>query len=185
WSDATTGNVLATYQSNHGDASYMIALPIDTPIVVHTVRPGYLERTDTLRFTQQHVYPADTFHLALLPGNYQPPLTDTLLFRLHFEKNDVSLADSLQEQIRRCVAAFRELPYASFYINSFTDDSGNPELNESLAYERGRLVGTLLYEAGIPESKIHIQGWANAFPLVPNSNDENRRKNRRVEIVLR
>ena len=42
----------------------------------------------------------------------------------------------------------------------------------------------LIDEAGVPPKRLAATGYAEFRPMVPNTSEENRAKNRRVDIVL-
>ena len=42
----------------------------------------------------------------------------------------------------------------------------------------------MLNNPGIDSGRVAVEGYADTKPLVPNNSEENRAKNRRVEIIL-
>jgi tetratricopeptide (TPR) repeat protein len=184
-SDPNTGALLYHFRTNSGDASYLEALALNKKLALHVYFVGYLDYYDTLTFTRRFIYPPDTLNFVLLPDYYQPPLRDSLVFRHFFSKNDASFDDSTIAIIKRLVQPFIGKPHVEYIVNGFTDNSGTPSVNEDVSYSRARLIGTILFNLGIEEDKIHIQGWADASPLRPNDTEENRKMNRRVELVVR
>lgn len=189
WSDASTGKLLNHFQSNSGDASYFGALSLHQKLALKVYRYGYLDWTDTLTFDKAYFWPPDTFNISILPNSYQPPLSDSLLITQNFSKNEVTLTDStiaiIKEKLKPYLTKTANQKYVEFFINGFTDNTGTPEINQEISFARARLIGTLLFNLGIPEEKIHVQGWADANPVAPNDTEENRTKNRRVELVVR
>lgn len=185
WTDIESGKIISKYQSNSGDASFLSAFPVNTKLAIRVIRFNYLNYEDTLIFNNTYVFPPDTFNIALLPNYYQPPLMDKLICKLSFSKNDASISDSLKMEIKKRIEPFKDKPYVEFFANGFTDDSGTPDLNMDMSYRRARALGDVLFDLGIPESEIHIQGWADTNPVAPNDTEENREQNRRVELIIR
>lgn len=185
WTDIETGKLISKYQSNHGDASFLSAFPINKKLSLRVIRFNYLDHEDTLLFNTTFVSSPDTLNIALLPNYYQPPLMDTLICRVHFAKNDATLNDSLQREIEKLTAPYLDKPHVTFIINGFTDNSGTPDLNMEMSYRRARAIADVLFNMGIDISQLHIQGWADASPVAPNDTEENRQQNRRVELVAR
>ena len=70
-------------------------------------------------------------------------------------------------------------------INGYTDNSGNPMLNEELSYLRANLVRDAVSEMGIDPTNIEAKGWGEANPVAPNDSDDNKNLNRRVEVIIR
>jgi outer membrane protein OmpA-like peptidoglycan-associated protein len=58
-------------------------------------------------------------------------------------------------------------------------------LNETLSYNRANLVSQALTDLGIDPVNIQSKGWGEANPVVPNDNEVNWAKNRRVEVIIR
>ena len=61
---------------------------------------------------------------------------------------------------------------------------GKKIYNNELSFKRADEIKKFLISNGI-KNTIEIQGLGDANPIAPNNNDENRRKNRRVEIYLK
>ena len=70
-------------------------------------------------------------------------------------------------------------------INGYTDNLGTVAKNLSLSQARALAVAQVLQAslAGQPVT-LAPQGFGQASPVVPNSSDANRARNRRVTIVL-
>jgi outer membrane protein OmpA-like peptidoglycan-associated protein/tetratricopeptide (TPR) repeat protein len=185
WRDAETGELVHQFQSNRGDASYMAAVALDRKFAVHIFRIGYADYDDTVSFSQSNILHPDTLNFPLLSFNYVPPMHDTLLLTVNFEKNVVQIGDSIQQHLASLVRPYLQMPLAEIFVNGFTDDTGTPMLNEELSFVRARAIAELLRQEGFADEKIHVQGWADANPLVPNDTDANRFINRRVELTVR
>lgn len=185
WYDLESQKKIHHFQSNRGDGSYMASLPIHKNLLLKVYRTGFLDYGDTIYFDKKYQYPPDTFNITLLPSHYSPPMKDTMILRYFFEKNQTTFSDSIIEKISNHLKPFLSKKYTAIFINGFTDDSGTPPINEQISYSRARLFAKILFNLGAEERKIHTQGWADASPLYPNDTEENRMKNRRVEIIFR
>ena len=75
-------------------------------------------------------------------------------------------------------------PNYSITIEGHTDDVGDAEDNLILSRNRAAGVKAYLVELGIDESRISSKGLGESQPKFPNSNPENRKKNRRTEFEL-
>ncbi|MAT92963.1 MAG: hypothetical protein CME59_10225 [Halioglobus sp.] len=67
-------------------------------------------------------------------------------------------------------------------IIGHTCDLGSEEYNQGLSERRAAAVREYLVGAGLDPQRITYTGLGELDPLVPNSSDNNRRLNRRVEI---
>ena len=83
------------------------------------------------------------------------------------------------------VALLKDHPELRFYINGHTCDQGDKEINRIIGYERAKAAKEYVIAKGIDEKRILGIGSKLYYePLVPNTSEENRRKNRRVEFVI-
>ncbi len=69
-------------------------------------------------------------------------------------------------------------------IDGHTDDVGEDISNQSLSENRANSVKEFLLSKGCNPNLLRTYGFGENKPLVPNVTDENRAKNRRVEIRI-
>lgn len=69
-------------------------------------------------------------------------------------------------------------------IFGHTDDTGNKEHNLELSRKRAESVFDYLVEHGVSANRLSYFGFGSTIPKVPNKNEANKTKNRRVEIKI-
>lgn len=69
-------------------------------------------------------------------------------------------------------------------LSAHTDDVGSDNYNLRLSEKRAESVKSYLVTHGVTEKNIVTKGYGESRPLVPNTSDENRAKNRRVEVKI-
>ena len=69
-------------------------------------------------------------------------------------------------------------------IQGHTDDSGTPAYNLRLSAERANAVRDALVLHGVEPNRLTARGYGQEKPLVPNTNEANRAKNRRVQLII-
>lgn len=73
---------------------------------------------------------------------------------------------------------------ALIMVSGFTDDVPRREGdNWQLSAERAMTVVRALIAAGLPQDRVFGAGFGETHPVAPNDSDENRARNRRVEIA--
>jgi outer membrane protein OmpA-like peptidoglycan-associated protein len=72
----------------------------------------------------------------------------------------------------------------SFQIDGHADNSGNRLTNRDLSRRRALAVQEYLKAHGIPVEQISVRFHGERYPLVPNTSEANRAKNRRVTLRL-
>ena len=69
-------------------------------------------------------------------------------------------------------------------VEGHTDDIGEDEFNLRLSERRAKAVMDYLIESGVDAERLSFRGMGETEPYLPNVNDENRIRNRRVEFLL-
>ncbi|WAJ40004.1 OmpA family protein [Pseudomonas sp. GOM7] len=72
----------------------------------------------------------------------------------------------------------------SFQIDGHADNSGNRLTNRDLSRRRALAVQEYLKAHGIPVEQITVRFHGERYPLVPNTSEANRAKNRRATLRL-
>jgi len=70
-------------------------------------------------------------------------------------------------------------------IAAHTDDVGQEQDNLILSKNRANAVRDYLISRGVLEQQLIAKGYGEVQPIVPNTSEENRSLNRRVEIIVR
>lgn len=85
----------------------------------------------------------------------------------------------------RAVTMLAERPTLRLVIEGHTDDIGEADYNLALSERRAQAVRTYLLGRGIAADRVEARGLGESRPVSANDSDEGRRRNRRVELVLR
>ena len=105
--------------------------------------------------------------------------------------NDIlyqTASDDLSERAKFILKQFgrflNENQEYSILIQGHTDNEGNSQNNLSLSERRAKSVMKFLTENGVDQSRLSAKGYGQTQPKVPNTSDENKRKNRRTDFVI-
>ena len=101
-----------------------------------------------------------------------------------FESNQTRLEPEAGPILRKVAELVRPLPL-NVKIEGHTDDRGNEMANWDLSV--GRAVAVLRFMAAnqlIPLARMSATGYGSQKPLFPNTSEQERALNRRVEFVL-
>lgn len=69
-------------------------------------------------------------------------------------------------------------------VAGHTDNKGSDDFNLKLSQNRADAVKDYLVKKGVDAELINAQGFGETKPIVPNDNDANRERNRRVEFKI-
>ena len=107
------------------------------------------------------------------------------LSNIKFEFNSYLLKEESYEELKQVAQLLRQNPTLHIELSAHTDDVGSDESNLRLSQKRGNAVAQYLIEQeGISSEQITAEGYGKSRPLVPNTSDENRAINRRVEFTI-
>jgi outer membrane protein OmpA-like peptidoglycan-associated protein len=104
---------------------------------------------------------------------------------VHFQHNSSEiLPDSMAilEEIADVLRTHGEI--ASVEIQGHTDNSGTAPYNLRLSQDRAEAVREALTRNGVDASRLTAKGYGQERPLVPNTTEANRAKNRRVQLMI-
>lgn len=101
-----------------------------------------------------------------------------------FESNAFKLSEESFTELQRVVKLMDENPGLVVEIDAHTDDVGSAQYNKILSDNRAQSVVDYLIDNQVPSSRFVAKGFGEELPLVTNDSDENRAKNRRVELKI-
>jgi outer membrane protein OmpA-like peptidoglycan-associated protein len=120
--------------------------------------------------------------LTLLSGGPAPKKCTLTVYGINFDFDQATLRpDSLPvlEQVR---LLFANDPAYAAEVGGHTDNQGARDYNQKLSAKRAEAVKAWLAGKGIAAGRITTAGYGDTRPLVPNTTDENKARNRRVEL---
>jgi outer membrane protein OmpA-like peptidoglycan-associated protein len=103
---------------------------------------------------------------------------------LMFKINSAEINESYKDDLTSATAVFAKYPETNLIIEGHTDDTGKDEFNMALSEKRAKAVSEFLKSKGIAASRITEKWYGESQPKYPNDTEENRVKNRRVEIAV-
>lgn len=100
------------------------------------------------------------------------------------KKNNVDLTVESKQFLGTVASILTKYPAIHIVIKGHTCDLGTPEVNQRRSLERATAFAGYLASLGVSKERMQIAAMADAEPIVPNSTEENRQKNRRVAILV-
>ncbi|GHN01626.1 hypothetical protein WSM22_31150 [Cytophagales bacterium WSM2-2] len=114
----------------------------------------------------------------------EPLVVEKITLHFHFEYNSIDLDDETEKFLNDLSATLTENQNLKLKITGHTDNRGNEKYNLHLSQKRAEEVRKYLIKTGIDPKRIIADGKGIAEPLNANDTEEQRAKNRRVEINL-
>lgn len=101
-----------------------------------------------------------------------------------FDVDSYSVNASLQDDLAKVATSLEKYPDSTVQILGHTDNTGSASHNQTLSERRANAVADVLLTNGVPVSRIDTIGRGEDQPIASNLDEEGRRQNRRVEIVI-
>ena len=125
-----------------------------------------------------------------LPPEPQPiPQPVTKIVRLDsmslFDSGKAVLKTGSTGMLVNSLVGIKAKPGWLIVVSGHTDNTGNPQLNQTLSLRRAAAVRDWMRDTGgVPESCFAVQGYGESRPVATNDTPAGRALNRRVEISL-
>ncbi len=104
------------------------------------------------------------------------------LTTINFANRSATVPGADRELLAQAAARLRTLPPGTrVEIAGYTDATGSPAGNERLSQRRAEAVRNVLIQDGTPAAMLTARGYGAASPVSPNSTEEGRLQNRRIE----
>ena len=104
------------------------------------------------------------------------------LYGVNFDFDKATLRPDAEPALNQLLSVLKDEPKLVVEIGGHTDNVGKSDYNLKLSDQRAAAVRQWLVARGIAAPRLTSHGYGDTQPLVPNSTDENRAKNRRVEV---
>jgi outer membrane protein OmpA-like peptidoglycan-associated protein len=94
------------------------------------------------------------------------------------DRESEPLLDTGADIAKRC-------PSVRFEVEGHTDSVGGKDFNQILSEQRAKSVVDYLTAKGVVVARIQSVGYGETRPVVPNTSEANRAKNRRIEFKVK
>jgi outer membrane protein OmpA-like peptidoglycan-associated protein len=162
-------------------APYTIDLEYNQIHVLQVRAPGYFSFKDTIDFKGVYEGKVRERQIKLVPLKAGNKIS---LNNIYFQKNEANLTDFAKLMLAELSHVLENQKNIVLEIGAYTDDAGTDQYNNELSQKRAIAVKTYLVEKGAGSEQLLTKGYGERSPVAPNTNDENRALNRRVEFKI-
>jgi outer membrane protein OmpA-like peptidoglycan-associated protein len=103
---------------------------------------------------------------------------------LLFMINSAALSEVAKTNLEKVAGVFVKYPETNLLIEGHTDDTGPSDFNMELSRKRANSVSEFLQSKGVSPGRMDIKWYGETQPKFPNTSEDNRAKNRRVEVAI-
>jgi len=100
-----------------------------------------------------------------------------------FDVDKATLQPESVNQLQHVLTLLKDYPDLSLQVQGHTDDQGADDYNMNLSQKRAETVVAYLGLFGVDPGRLTPKGFGESRPVAPNTTEEGRAKNRRVDLV--
>jgi len=177
--DEETGIKTKIKTKKNKDGKYVLKLKKGKKYKVKVKAPkGYAFFNTKLDMTKEAPKKMD---VKLEPLNAKTKLTFN---NIQFETNSADMDVNSFSELESLIELMKDNPNIKVEISAHTDDVGSEAYNLRLSEKRAESVVKYLIENKVNKNQLIAKGYGESKPKVANDSDENRAKNRRVELKI-
>jgi len=105
--------------------------------------------------------------------------------QVHFQHDSAEILPDSQGIVEELAELMSKRPdIKNVEVQGHTDDTGAAAYNLRLSQSRAQAVVDAISSHGVDASRMTAKGYGQEKPLVPNTTEQNRAKNRRVQVMI-
>ncbi len=167
--------------SDKVSGEYTIVLTEGQPYALYVSAPGYLLKSLHFDYSSPKALQPVALDVYLAPLQTGAAV---VLHNLFFNTGKYTLAQPSKTELSKLLVFLRQNKLVQLQITGHTDDVGSEKDNLILSEKRAQAVVDYLASNGISKSRLRYKGYGESKPLKPNTSEENRQQNRRIEMQV-
>lgn len=173
-------SIESTVMSDAQNGDYLIVLNKGSEYALYVNKEGYLFQSLSFNYSEKDGKDVviDIYLEPIVSGS------KITLNNIFFETAKWDLQEKSKTELNRILKFMKENPSVKIEISGHTDDVGSDAANLDLSRKRAQSVVDYLTKAGIHSGRLLSKGYGETQPLIPNTSDENRAMNRRIEFKI-
>ncbi|MBK8502333.1 MAG: OmpA family protein [Saprospiraceae bacterium] len=153
----------------------------DKLIKLEVSKEGYITRNQKIDLSNQNSLDKGILKILVDPIRVNTRISMDPIFFMR--GNDRILSGSYSE-LDRLAQILEQHSNIQVNINGHTDNIGDSWALYQLSENRAIAVKRYMVQSGIPSFRIKTKGYGPSKPITDNSSEDQRAKNRRVEVVI-
>jgi outer membrane protein OmpA-like peptidoglycan-associated protein len=119
-----------------------------------------------------------------VPGHHSGTEISGIVDGVVFESGSFELSDTSSAALEPLKKVLLEEPTIAIAVMAHSDDAGSDLDNEKLTMLQANSIIEFLTKGGVNSQRMQAEGYGGQLPLVQNVTDEDRARNRRIEIRI-
>jgi outer membrane protein OmpA-like peptidoglycan-associated protein len=106
--------------------------------------------------------------------------------QVHFQHDSAEILPDSMGVLEEIADVLKTKPdIKSVEVQGHTDNQGTAAYNLRLSQNRAQAVVDALIKLGVDPARLEAKGYGDTKPLLPNSTEANKAKNRRVQLIMK
>jgi outer membrane protein OmpA-like peptidoglycan-associated protein len=182
WEDLETGEVIGRLRSDPRDGNYFIVLNPGRNYGYFAEKPGFYPVSKNIDLKNKFNDKEIREDIILISLNELKNKNSVIINNIFFDYDKYELKSESTPELKRLTEFLIKNSKLKVIIEGHTDETGSNEYNLKLSENRADAIKKYLFDNGIKEDRITIKGYGKTKPIASNDTEENRARNRRVEI---
>ena len=161
------------------NGKYELMLPDIGPFLLEITAEGHFFANSVLLFDVDSVMVIRNFTLKKMESGAKMVIDNIL-----FNTGKSTLLPESYNSLNKLVNLLRENSKVKIEVSGHTDNTGSAATNKTLSKSRAATVRNYLMSQGIAGERVEYEGYGFDRPIAPNTTEEGRAANRRVEIEI-
>lgn len=167
--------------SDSVSGKYLMVLPAGSDYALYVDKPGYLFNSQHFNYATDKTYQPIERNIALEPVHENATI---VLSNIFFDVDKYELRQESYTELEKVAEFLLKNPVLMVEISGHTDNTGSESYNLALSEKRAKSVAEFLNNKAISKNQIQIKGYGSKKPLFPNTTEENKQQNRRIEFKI-
>ncbi|MCC5943930.1 MAG: OmpA family protein [Bernardetiaceae bacterium] len=171
----------SSVRSDEINGQYLFTLNEGGEYALNVNASGYLPDSKDFNMNENKENQSLTIDIYLQPIEKGSSMT---LRNIFFDTDKADLKEKSKVELDILANFLKDNPKIKVEVAGHTDNVGAAAYNQNLSERRAQSVVNYLVEKQIPETQLIAKGYGQSKPAVANDSDENRKKNRRIELKI-
>lgn len=180
--DLQTDSLVGEAKADAKDGSYSIVLQIGRKYGFGAKKNGYYAINENVDVSNLKDYKEMEKNLFLIPIEIGQAFRMNNVF---FEYDKSTLNVESKSELLHLYKLLISYPNMKIEIAGHTDGIGSEGYNLVLSQDRVNSVKNALIALGIDTNRLFAQGYGKSKPIAPNTTEEQKARNRRVEFIIK
>lgn len=179
--DLKENSMISKVNSDSVSGEYLMILPGGSEYALYVTKPGFLFQSLHFNYEENTELKPVIKNISLSPAEQNAIV---VLNNIFFDLNKYELKPQSITELKEVVDFMNKNPGLKIEIGGHTDDSGTEAYNQQLSAKRANAVAEFLKNNQIPTQRIVVKGYGSQKPVLPNTSEENKQQNRRIEFKI-